>query len=180
MLLPLRPADHSLNPIAAAFAFFAGLSWTSTSALERGLHMPSGPSLALGMATASITVLPLAVYDAGLTLLAPSFAALSLGSLISSAIPYSLEMFALKRIPVRRFGALFSLEPAIGAVTAALMLGGTFDGVSKVGDWLRHGRVDWLSLTRNSSLEGYSLWLEAVVMGQRSFLKECSVSDNRY
>ena len=125
MLLPLGGVNHALDPVGVAFALCAGTCWALYIIFGKRVgHIPGGQGVALGMATAALVVVPIGVADAGTALLAPSAIAIGLGTaLLSSAIPYSLEMVALKRIPARSFGIMMSLEPAAGTVAGAVLLG---------------------------------------------------------
>jgi inner membrane transporter RhtA len=72
---------------------------------------------------ASALLLPVGVAEAGTDLLVPWIAAVGLGvALLSTAIPYSLELEALRSIPAGVFGVLMSLEPAVAAVAGYLVL----------------------------------------------------------
>lgn len=139
LLLPLREAPHALDPVGVAFALCAGLCWGLYIVFgKRTAHLPGGQGVALGMATAALIVVPIGIYDAGAALLAPSLILIGLvTAVLSSAIPYSLEMVALKRIPANRFGILMSLEPATGALAGALLLGEHLIAVQ----WLAIGLV---------------------------------------
>jgi inner membrane transporter RhtA len=76
------------------------------------------------MLVASALVVPFGLYHAGPALLSPHALMLGLGvGLVSSAIPYSLEMVALPRLPSSTFGILMSAEPAVGALMALFLLG---------------------------------------------------------
>lgn len=76
------------------------------------------------MTVAALTVLPFGLLEAGATLLDPSLLLVGLGvAILSSALPYSLEMVALKRLPKQAFGVLVSMEPAVGALAALAILG---------------------------------------------------------
>ena len=78
------------------------------------------------MASAALFVVPIGIYHAGALLLTPAWIGLGMiAALLSSAIPYSLEMVALKHIPAHSLGVLLSLEPAVGAVAGAALLGET-------------------------------------------------------
>lgn len=124
LLLPLWRTDEGLDPVGVAFALCAAVCWGLYIVCgKRTAHMPSGQAVALGMATAAFLVVPVGIYDAGAKLLVPSLVVVGLvTAVLSSAIPYSLEMVALKHIPANRFGVLMSLEPAVGALTGALLL----------------------------------------------------------
>jgi inner membrane transporter RhtA len=68
-------------------------------------------------------VVPFGIVTAGSALLSPPLMAIGLfTAILSSAIPYSLEMVALKRIPANRYGILMSIEPAIGAIAGSVLL----------------------------------------------------------
>jgi inner membrane transporter RhtA len=125
MLLPLRQSTHALDPVGVGFALCAGLCWALYIIFgKRTGHLPAGQSVALGMTTAALVVVPIGLVDAGAALLAPSVIAIGLGTaILSSAFPYSLEMVALKRMPANRFGILMSLEPAAGTIAGAVLLG---------------------------------------------------------
>jgi len=124
MLLPIWSGVHSLDPVGVAYAAAAGVCWALYIIFGKRLsHMHAGQSVALGMSTAALVILPFGAASAGLSLLAPSVLAFGLCvALASSALPYSLEMIALRHIPKRTFGVLLSGEPAIGAVAGLFLL----------------------------------------------------------
>jgi inner membrane transporter RhtA len=77
--------------------------------------------VALGLTVAALTVVPFGVWHAGSALLAPRILLFGLGvAAISSAIPISLEMMALKRLPQEAFCIMTSMEPAVAAVLGLL------------------------------------------------------------
>ncbi|MGR4865229.1 EamA family transporter [Caulobacter sp. LARHSG274] len=125
LLLPLGNPSLDLDPAGVAFAATAAVFWALyIMAGQRTGHLHGGRSVALGMTTAALLVAPFGIVAAGARLLDP--AALGLGlvvALVSSALPYSLEMVALRGIPKRSFGVMASLEPAVGALAGLLFLG---------------------------------------------------------
>ena len=89
-----------------------------------GRSFERGAGLTLALCVASVVTLPVGIATAGSHLLEPR--ALALGALIgilSSAIPYSFELEALRRIPPHVFGVLMSLEPAVAALAGFVVLG---------------------------------------------------------
>jgi inner membrane transporter RhtA len=139
LLLPLHRSQHSLDPVGVAFALAAGVCWGLYIIFgKRTAHLPGNQAVALGMVTAALVVVPIGIHDAGSALLAPSLMAIGLvTAILSSAIPYTLEMVALKRIPTNSFGVLMSAEPAIGAAAGMLLLGEQLT----VRQWLAVGLV---------------------------------------
>jgi inner membrane transporter RhtA len=106
---------------AIAAAVFWGLYILMGAALGR--HTAEGNGLALGMAVAALITVPVGVVGGGTALLSPSVLILGLlVALLSSVIPYSLELEALRRIPPRVFGILLSLEPAVAALVGLVVL----------------------------------------------------------
>lgn len=124
MLLPIWSGAHALDPVGVAFAAAAGLFWALYIVFGKRLsHMHAGQSVALGMSTAALVIIPFGVATAGVNLLIPSVLIVGLCvALASSALPYSLEMIALRHIPKRTFGVLLSAEPAVGAVAGLVLL----------------------------------------------------------
>ena len=124
MLLPIWSGVEGLDPVGVAYAAFAGLCWALYIVFGTRLsHMHAGQSVALGMSTAALVILPFGASTAGVALLAPAVLLMGLGvALVSSALPYSLEMIALRHIPKRTFGVLLSVEPAIGAMAGMVLL----------------------------------------------------------
>lgn len=124
LLLPLGDVSHSLDPTGVAFAGAAAVFWALYIVLgKRTGHLPAGQSVALGMTTAAIIVVPFGLLEAGAALFNPAILGLGLiVAIVSSAIPYSLEMIALRGIPKRSFGVVLSLEPAAGAIAGLLIL----------------------------------------------------------
>ena len=125
LLLPLKPGAGALDPVGVGFAGAAAVLWALYIVLgKRTGHMHAGRSVALGMSMAALIVVPFGLAEAGGALLNPRLLLLGLVvAVLSSAIPYSLEMVALKGIPKRSFGVMLSAEPAVGALAGLLILG---------------------------------------------------------
>ena len=124
LLLPLGHAASALDPEGVAYALAAAVCWGSYIVFgKRVSHLHAGHSVALGLSVAAITVVPFGVWHAGSALLQPDILLFGLGvAAVSSAIPISLEMVALKRLPPGSFGIMTSMEPAVAALLGLLML----------------------------------------------------------
>ncbi|MFD5618546.1 DMT family transporter [Streptomyces yangpuensis] len=115
----------SLDPLGAAYALGAGAMWAAyiVFSARTGRRFPQADGLALAMAAAAVLSLPLGVFEAGSDLLVPSTLALGVGvAVLSSVLPYTLELLALRRMPAPTFAILMSLEPAIAATAGFLVL----------------------------------------------------------
>lgn len=114
----------TLDPLGVVFAFASALLWALYIIFGKRLsHLPSGPATAQGMIAAALTTLPLGFFETGTALFQPQLFPAGIGlAIASSAVPYTLEMFALKRLPKNTFSILLSLEPAIGALTGFFVL----------------------------------------------------------
>ncbi len=114
-----------LDPLGAAFALGAGGMWAAyiVFGARTGRRFPQADGLALAMAFGALLSLPLGLAEAGDRLLVPSTLALGLAvALMSSVLPYTLELLALRRMPAPTFAILMSLEPAIAAMAGFLVL----------------------------------------------------------
>jgi inner membrane transporter RhtA len=114
-----------VDPVGFALALIAGACWAlyilSTAATGRRWAGVEG--LAVASTIATLMIAPFAVVAAGERLLEPRLLMLgALVGLLSSVVPYSLEMIALRTLPPRVFGILMSLEPAAAALAAAVLL----------------------------------------------------------
>ena len=124
LLLPLH-ADQALDPVGLLFAFGAAASWALYIVFgKRVSTLVPGQAVSLGMLVAALFAVPIGVSHAGAAMLVPTTLLAGLGvALLSSAVPYSLEMAALRRMPRHVFGILVSATPAVGAACGALVLG---------------------------------------------------------
>jgi inner membrane transporter RhtA len=107
-------------------ALLAGFFWAMYIVLSArtGRAFPGGGGLALAMVFGTALLTPVGVAGAGDALLDPGLLAAGAGvAMLSSAIPYSLELEALRRLPARVFGILLSLEPAMAALAGFVILG---------------------------------------------------------
>ncbi|GAA3972190.1 EamA family transporter [Streptomyces marokkonensis] len=116
---------ESLDPAGAAFALAAGVMWAAyiVFSARTGRRFPQADGLALAMAVGAVLFLPLGIAESGGKLIEPSTLALGAGvALLSSVLPYTLELLALRRLPAPTFAILMSLEPAIAAAAGFLIL----------------------------------------------------------
>ena len=128
-LAPLGQLASGLDPGGLGLALAAGLFWGLYILFgQKAGAAGGGAATALGMLVASAVVLPFGLAHAGAKLFNPALLPIALTvAVLSSALPYTLEMFALTRLPRATFGALMSLEPAIGALSGWLLLGQRLD-----------------------------------------------------
>lgn len=124
-LLPVGDTAANLDPVGVAFALAAGVCWGLYIILGQKAGAEHGvETAAVGMTVAAVIVVPLGVADAGATLFSLHLLPTAIMvAVLSSALPYTLEMYALRRLPAKTFGTLMSVEPAIGALAGLLLLG---------------------------------------------------------
>lgn len=126
LLLPLPGADAAvaLDPTGMFFAFLAGICWALYIVFGQRVALQYGAmATPMGMLAAALVVAPVGVWHAGSALLNPQWLLAGMAvALLSSAIPYALEMFSLNHLPKNTFSILLSLEPAVGALAGWLVL----------------------------------------------------------
>jgi inner membrane transporter RhtA len=123
-LLGLSKAALTLAGVG--FALLAGLAWACyiVMSAQTGRRWPGLSGLTMASVVGAVVLAPPAVLEAGSRMLNPTVLILGLGvGLLSSVIPYSFELTALRRIPPRVFGILMSLEPAAAALAGMVVLG---------------------------------------------------------
>ncbi|MET7610271.1 DMT family transporter [Streptomyces seoulensis] len=114
-----------LDPLGVGFALSAGVMWAAyiIFSARTGRRFPQADGLALAMGVAALVFLPLGIVEAGSRLLNPTTIALgSAVALLSSVLPYTLELLALRRLPAPTFAILMSLEPAVAATAGFFVL----------------------------------------------------------
>lgn len=124
LLLPLGLGASPLDREGVLYALAAAVFWGSYIVFGKRVgHLHAGHSVAIGLSVAALTVVPFGVWQAGSALLDPHILLFGLGvAAISSALPISLEMIALKRLPQESFGIMISMEPAVASILGLLML----------------------------------------------------------
>ena len=124
LLLPISPGAVPLDPVGVLYALGAALCWGSYIVFGKRVgHLHAGQSVALGLSVAALAVVPFGIWQAGRALLDVHLLLYGVGvAAISSAIPISLEMVALKRLPREAFGIMSSMEPAVAALLGMLVL----------------------------------------------------------
>lgn len=109
-----------------AFALAAAGGWAAYILLNRRMGASGGglPGLCLATVVGAALALPVGAASAGATLVRPGVAAAGLAvGVLSSAVPYSLDLLALRRLPTTVFGVLTSLNPAVAALAGFVVLG---------------------------------------------------------
>lgn len=139
LLVPVGQTGSGIDLLGASYALGAGVCWAlyilygQKAGAENGIQ-----TAALGVMIAALFVAPIGIAHAGSALLTPALIPIALGvAILSTALPYSLEMVALTRMPARTFGTLMSIEPAFGALSGLLFLG----EVLTPAQWLAIGAI---------------------------------------
>nr|WP_315426700.1 DMT family transporter [uncultured Albidiferax sp.] len=124
MLLPLGLSSNDLDPTGVMYALGTAVLWALYIVFGKRVgHLHAGHSVSLGLLVAAIVVVPVGIAHAGTALLSPTVLLVGVCvAAISSALPISLEMVAMKRLPKEAFGIMISMEPAVAAVLAVGLL----------------------------------------------------------
>ncbi|OHV07826.1 transporter [Kushneria phosphatilytica] len=139
LLLPGGATTEAIDPYGALCALGAGCCWAIYILFGQKAGSGNGTqSAALGITIAAVAVAPIGMVDAGTAIFAPEVLPMALAvAILSTALPYTLEMMALPRLPTQTFGTLMSLEPAVGALSGLLFLGQQLHGLQ----WLAIGAI---------------------------------------
>lgn len=119
-------AAGTIDPLGVAIALVTGGCWAAYIVLGGRVSqvLTGGVAVATGMSIATLTVLPFALAGGGLGSFAPRLYAAGVAlAVLSSALPFTLEMHALRALPGRTFSILMSLEPAVAALCGLVLLG---------------------------------------------------------
>jgi inner membrane transporter RhtA len=127
LLAPLDVLGESdLDPVGVALALLAGLLWASYILLSArtGSIFPGGTGLVIALCIGTAALVPVGIVGGGAALVDPGLLLAGFAvAMLSSAVPYSLELEALRKLPARVFGVLMSLEPAVAALVGFVILG---------------------------------------------------------
>ena len=140
VVLLTRGGHGHLDLTGVVFAVVAGASWAAYIVLSSatGRRFPGSAGLAIAMIVAGILITPPAVVAGGTAMFRPAVLATGAAiGILSSVIPYGLELEALRRMPMRLFGVWMSLEPAVAALVGLVLLGQQLSAV----EWLAIGCV---------------------------------------
>lgn len=124
LLIPTGESTQGLDPVGTGYALGAGVCWALYILYGQKAGADNGvQTAALGVMIAALFIAPIGIVHAGAALLTPSLIPIAIGvAILSTALPYTLEMIALTRMPTRTFGTLMSIEPAFGALSGLLFL----------------------------------------------------------
>ncbi len=124
LLIPLGHSTASIDVVGALYALGAGVCWAAYILFGQKAGADNGvQTAALGVTIAAVFIAPIGVVHAGAALLDVSLIPAALGvAVLSTALPYSLEMVALTRMSARTFGTLASLEPVFAALSGLIFL----------------------------------------------------------
>lgn len=125
ILIPRSDATAAMQWQGIVYALIAAVCWGLYIVIgqKAGALAPSGTVASIGMMTGAVAVAPLGITTAGAALVDTQFWPAALGiALLSSALPYSLEIVALSTMPARTFGILMSMEPAVAAMSGLVIL----------------------------------------------------------
>jgi len=122
-LLPWGTDSHGLDPRGVLYSLAAALAWGLYVLLGSKVAVHGKQAVATGMLFAALLGVPLGVDQAGADLLAPWVLTIGLGvALLSSTVPFLLDMYAMRHLPPSIFGVLLSASPAAGAIAGWLIL----------------------------------------------------------
>jgi inner membrane transporter RhtA len=126
LVMPETQIGASTDTLGIIFALVAGMFWAFYIYFgqKAGKDIHGGTATAIGMSFAALVALPFGLVIDGSKLLNPSLLPMGLMvAVLSSALPYSLEMISLKKMPTKTFGIFMSLEPAVASLVGLIVLG---------------------------------------------------------
>ncbi|RRV05785.1 threonine/homoserine exporter RhtA [Pseudomonas sp. v388] len=152
LLIPAGASSASLDPVGVGYALGAGVCWAAYILFGQKAGADNGvQTAALGVMIAAIVVAPIGIVHAGPALFDLALVPVALGvAILSTALPYSLEMVALTRMPARTFGTLASLEPVFAALSGMVFL----HEVLTLVQWLAIGAIIVASIGATLSSAG--------------------------
>ena len=154
LLLPITSFSTPLDPTGILLAFGAGVCWGLYIIVGQraGSTIPGGIVTAWGVLIGSCIAIPIGLIHARPIAWTPAIVGLAvLTAVLSSALPYSLEMLALKRLPAKTFSIFMSLEPAVAAVLGLIFLHEQLTTPQWIAIKLRHGRIIWKYCDRDAT-----------------------------
>lgn len=115
----------ALDLAGVIYALIAGLFWAAYIIFgQRARRVHPGHVTSYGLTIAAMIILPFGLMSGGVAMFNPNLLLFGLGiAVLSSALPYSLEIFALRILPAKTFSIMLSLEPAVGALAGIIILG---------------------------------------------------------
>lgn len=124
-LLPIHGRVDQLNPLGVAYAAGAAVCWALYIVFGKRVSvMHGGQSVAWAMLAASLFIVPLGAWYAGAVLLTPAYILIGAAiAVMSSALPYTLEMLSMRTLSSRTFSMFSSGAPALSALAGMLVLG---------------------------------------------------------
>lgn len=117
--------NNGIDPLGIMFSLTAGTCWAGYILIGKRMTkiMDNSTAVAVGMLFATLLILPIGVLSGELATLSCELLLIGLSvALLSSAIPYSLDLIALKKLPSKTFSILMSLQPAFGALSGFIFL----------------------------------------------------------
>ena len=134
VLLPLGALHAGLDPLGIAYALGAALCWGIYIFAGARVAPYGNQAVASGMLIAALFIVPLGAVQAGSLLLAPAVLAVGLAiAILSSMLPYLMDMFAMRYLASNVFGILLSASPAVSALAGWLILGETLSVLQGAG-----------------------------------------------
>ena len=150
LLVPMGDVKSGVDLNGAAYALGAGVCWALYILYGQKAGEDNGvQTAALGVMIAALFIAPIGIVHAGSALLNLAILPTAIAvAILSTALPYSLEMVALGKMPARTFGTLMSMEPAIGALSGLLFL----HEVLSVTQWMAIGAIILASVGATSTM----------------------------
>ena len=156
-LLPLGQSVSQIDPVGALLALGAGACWAVYILTGQRAGEEHGPAtVAMGSLIAAVVFVPMGMIQASDTLFQWGLLLPGLGiAILSTALPYSLEMVALTRMPSKTFGTLMSMEPALAALSGMVFLGETLTATQTLalGAIILASMGSTLTMRRESKIE---------------------------
>jgi inner membrane transporter RhtA len=125
LMVGIAAGEGRIDPLGVAFALAAAAGWGNYIVVGRIAGAAFGrATAALAVSIAAVVVAPVGLWRAGVGLFSPGLLPLALVvALLAAALPFSLELYALRRLPARTFAIFTSLEPALGVMSGFVLLG---------------------------------------------------------